>query len=269
MCKLLGVSSSGFYAWSQRKPSKREQRDAMLLAKIRQVHEGSHGIYGVPRIHAELRAERFKVGRRRVARLMKQAKLCGVSRRKRIFTTVRDAGSKISSDLVERDFTATRRDRLWVADATYIPIVGGGFSYLAMVLDVFSRRVVGWKMGTELKTELMLEALEMAHAQRRPERVVHHSDHGCQYTSYAFGKRCQALGVTLSMGSIGDAYDNAMAESFFASLECELLARKRFYSHAEASMAVFEYIEGFYNTRRRHSSLGYLSPADFERRNAA
>ena len=155
-----------------------------------------------------------------------------------------------------------------MADITYIP-TWAGFLYLAVVLDVWSRRIVGWAMRTHLKTELVLEALDMALQQRRPDGVIHHSDHGCQYTSYAFGTRCEAAGVRPSMGTVGDAYDNAMAEAFFASLECELLDRRIFRSHAEARMSVFRYLEGWYNPRRRHSALGYLSPMNFEAKHAA
>ena len=194
---------------------------------------------------------------------MRQAGLAGVSRR-RFVTTVRD-GARQAPDLVERDFTAERPNMLWVADITYIP-TWAGFLYLAVALDAFSRRIVGWAMATTLHTQLVLDALNMALATRRPKGVIHHSDQGSQYTSIAFGKRCREAGVRPSMGSVGDAYDNAMAESFFATLECELLDRRRFKTQAEARMAVFEFIEGFYNPRRRHSSLGYLSPIDYERR---
>jgi putative transposase len=168
-------------------------------------------------------------------------------------------------DLVDRQFAAKGPDRLWVADITYIP-TWSGFLYLAMVLDVWSRRIVGWAMETHLRTELVTSALNMALMQRRPQAVIHHSDRGCQYTSYAFGKRCREMGVMPSMGSVGDAYDNAMAESFFATLERELLSRRRFKTQTEACLAVFEWIEGWYNPHRRHSSLGYLSPVNFERR---
>lgn len=168
-------------------------------------------------------------------------------------------------DLVQRDFSAPAPDRLWVADITYVPTLAG-FLYLAVVLDVFSRRIVGWAMAAHLRTELVLAALDMALGQRRPAAVIHHSDHGCQYTAFAFGTRCRANGVRPSMGSVGDCYDNAMCESFFATLECELLARSRFSNHAEARQAIFAFIEGWYNTRRRHSALDYLSPNDYERR---
>ena len=170
---------------------------------------------------------------------------------------------------MQRQFAAAGPDRLWVADATYIP-TWAGFLYLAVVLDAFSRRIVGWAMANQLRTELMLEALNMAVGQRRPTtEVIHHSDQGCQYTSIAFGARCREAGVRPSMGSVGDAYDNAMCESFFATLECELLDRQRFATQAEARVAVFGFIEGWYNTHRRHSALDYESPIDYERRHAA
>jgi putative transposase len=178
--------------------------------------------------------------------------------------TVAHSGPEVA-DLVERRFYAERPNRLWVADATYIP-TWSGFLYLAIVLDVFSRKVVGWAMQNTLHTELMLAAIDMAITIRRPQRVIHHSDHGCQYTSYAFGKRCQEAGIMPSMGTVGDAYDNAMAESFFATLEREVLSRRRFKSQAEAKMAIFDWLEGWYNPHRRHSALGYRSPVNYERR---
>jgi len=264
LCRVLGVSSSGYYAWSKRSLSRRTKDDAVLIERIRAIHTASKGTYGAPRIHAELKANGSHVGKKRVARLMRQAGVAGVSRRRFVTTTVRD-GARQAPDLVERDFTADRPNLLWVADITYIP-TWAGFLYLAVALDAFSRRIVGWAMATTLHTQLVLDALNMALATRRPKDVVHHSDQGSQYTSIAFGKRCREAGVRPSMGSVGDAYDNAMAESFFATLECELLDRRRFKTQAEARMAVFEFIEGFYNPRRRHSSLGYLSPVDYERR---
>lgn len=268
MCRLLGVSSSGYYAWAKRTPSRRAQADAIVLSHIRAAHAASHGTYGAPRIHAELRANGLRVGRKRVARLMAAAELRGVSRRRFVTTTVRRGGGRQAPDLVERNFAAEHLDLLWVADITYVP-TAAGFLYLAVVLDACSRRIVGWAMGTRLVTQLVLDALEMALARRRPKGVIHHSDQGSQYTSIEFGLRCRAEGVRPSMGSVGDAYDNAMCESFFATLECELLDRQRFKSPAEARTAVFAFIEGFYNRRRRHSAIGYLSPVDYERRLAA
>jgi putative transposase len=262
MCRVLEVSRSGYYAWASRGLSSRALANAALLDTIREIHDESDGTYGAPRIHAEL-PDGVQASLNRVARVMSGAEIQGVSRRKGVRTTWRGKDAEPTGDLVNRDFTATGPDQLWVADITYIH-TWAGFLYLAIVLDVWSRRIVGWAMRTHLKTELVLEALNMALEQRNPDGVIHHSDHGCQYTAFAFGKRCDAGGVRPSMGTVGDAYDNAMAESFFASLECELLNRRRFQSQAEARMAVFRYIEGWYNPRRRHSALGYLSPANFE-----
>ena len=263
MCRVLDVSASGYYAWVKRPPSERAVTDAALTAKIRAAHATSNGTYGAPRLQIDLAEAGMRISRKRVARLMRNAGLVGVSRRKSIVTTIRDGGRQ-APDLVDRDFTADRPNLLWVADITYIP-TWAGFLYLAVVLDAFSRRIVGWSMATSLHTQVVLDALNMALCQRRPSSVIHHSDQGSQYTSIEFGKRCREAGVRPSMGSVGDAYDNAMAESFFATLECELLDRRRFRTQAEARMAVFEFIEGFYNPRRRHSSLGYLSPIAFER----
>ncbi len=265
MCQVLGVSPSGYYAWRNRGPSSRSLADEALTERIRQIHEESRRTYGVPRVHFELVEKGDRIGRKRVARLMKAAGLQGVSRRKGIRTTVRCPEACPAPDLVERDFTVSGPDRLWVADITYIA-TWAGFLFLSVVLDAWSRKVVGWAMATHLKTELVLDALNMALWQRRPTQVVHHSDHGTQYTSIAFGRRCREAGVRPSMGSIGDCYDNALCESYFATLECELLDRRKFATQAQARMAVFEFIEGFYNPRRRHSSLGYLSPVNYERR---
>ena len=267
MCRLLGVSSSGYYAWMKRRPSRRAETDAALIGEIRAAHAASRGTYGAPRIHAELTAKGMRVGRKRVARLMSQTGLAGVSRRKFVVTTVK-SDSRQAPDLVERDFTASMPDRLWVADITYVP-TWAGFLYLAVVLDAFSRRIVGWSMATTLATRLVLDALDMALMTRRPRGVIHHSDQGSQYTSIEFGHRCREAGVRPSMGSVGDAYDNAMCGSFFATLECELLERCRFKTQTEARSAVFAFIEGFYNPRRRHSSIGYLSPIDYEHQHHA
>ena len=199
---------------------------------------------------------------------MRESGWAGVSRRRGTRTTCVDRSHRGAADRVERQFTADAPDRIWVADITYVP-TWTGFLYLAIVLDVFSRKVVGWAMANHLRTELVLAALNMALAQRRPEAVIHHSDKGTQYTSLAFGKRCQEMGVLTSTGTAGDCYDNAMAESFFATLECELIDRSAFQTQAQARMAIFEYLESWYNPKRRHSALGYLSPNEFERRSAA
>jgi putative transposase len=268
MCRVLGVSPSGYWAWAKRPPSERSRSDTALTADIRRIHERSRGTYGVPRVHAELRYEGTPCSRKRVARLMRDAGLEGVHRRRTVRTTLRDRDTAPAPDLVNRAFRASAPDQLWVADITYVP-TWAGFLYVAVVIDACSRMVVGWSMAGHLRTELILDALEMAVTRRRPAAgLVHHSDRGTQYTSLAFGRRCREAGIAQSMGSTGDAYDNAMAESFFASLETELLDRASFRTRADARLAVFDYIEVFYNRIRRHSALGYLSPADFERRYA-
>jgi len=266
MCRVLGVSTRGYYAWRKREISARRREDASLTETIERIHAKSRQTYGAPRIHAELREEGTCVGRKRVARLMRAASIVGVSRRKKFRTTRRDPNARPAPDLVDRKFVANKPNQLWVADITYIP-TDAGFLYLAVVLDVWSRKIVGWAMSSRLVTQIVVDALTMAMERRRPvEDVIHHSDQGCQYTSIDFGRRCRNAGVRPSMGSVGDCYDNAMCESFFATLECELLDRTHFKDRAEAELAVFDFIEGFYNTHRRHSSLGYLSPAAFERK---
>ena len=267
MAKTLGVSRSGFYAWSNRSPSARSMADGDLAGRIKIIHQASRQIYGAPRIHAELADAGVHVGRKRVERLMKAAGLKGVSRRRGTRTTIRDERLRPASDLVDRNFYAHEPNVLWVADITYVP-TWAGFLYLAVVLDAFSRRIVGWAMGHNLKAQLVIDAMNMAIGQRKPRNVIHHSDQGAQYTSVAFGLRCKEAGVRPSMGSVGDAYDNAMCESFFATLECELLDRRKFQTKAEARMAIFEFIEGWYNPARRHSALGYQSPIAYERRQA-
>lgn len=263
MCRVLDISSSGYYAWRQRQPSPRAQTDRALSQRIREIHERSKGTYGAPRIHAELAAAGVRVGRKRVARLMRTEGLQGVSRRKAPRTTQRKPGARPAPDLVQRNFTAEAPDRLWVADITFVA-TWSGWLYLAVVIDAWSRRVVGWAISTHLHTALVLDALHMAIQQRRPEGVIHHSDQGSQYTSLAFGQRCRDAGVRPSMGSAGDCYDNALCESFFATLECELLDRHTFHTQAEARLAIFEFIEGWYNPHRRHSALDYLSPNRYE-----
>jgi putative transposase len=266
-CRVLGVSTSGYYDWRHRPPSQRAIDDEVLTEEIRLVHEQSRQTYGYRRVTAELTDGReHRLGRHRVARLMRCAGIQGVTRRKFCRTTRRDERDRPAPDLLERDFTATGPDQRWVADITYIT-TWSGFLFLAVVIDVFSRRVVGWSMSAHQRTELVTSALRMAVQRRRPAGVVvHHSDQGCQYTSYDFARACRAAGVERSMGSVGDCYDNALAESFFATLECELLDRSVFENRNAARMAVFDFIERFYNPWRRHSSIGDLSPTDFERR---
>jgi putative transposase len=235
----------------------------MLTKKIRQIHDNSRGTYGSPRAYAALQAEGIRVGKKRVARLMKEADLRGVSRRKRPSTTIQEEGARPALDLVERDFSAEKPAQLWVADITYVP-TDRGYLYLSVVLDASSRRVVGWAMADHLQTELVLKALDMAAQQRGPEKTVHHSDQGSQYTAVGFGQRCKDAGVRPSMGSVGDCYDNAMCESFFATLECELIERKSYATRPEARLSVFDFVEGWYNPHRLHSALDYQSPMSYE-----
>jgi putative transposase len=264
-CRILDVSRSGYYAWLKRAPSARKQQDEFLLERIKQIYDRSRGTYGAPRVVAEIKETGTLTAQKRIARLMAGAGLVGVSRRRSVRTTIRGRKTATIPDLVKRDFRAESPNRLWIADITYVP-TWSGFLYLSVVLDVFSRRVVGWSMATDLRTQLVLNALEMAISQRRPEGVIHHSDQGTQYTSLAFGQRCREAGVRPSMGSVGDCYDNAMCESFFATLECELIDRQRFRSQVEARLEIFQYIEGWYNPHRRHSGIDYLSPINYERR---
>ena len=268
MCRVLEVATSGYYAWIRRPPSEHTQSDLLLGDRIDAIFRRSRSTYGRPRIHAELADDGIHVSGKRVARLMRNRNIYGASRRKTTITTIRDRDARPAPDLVERRFTADAPDQLWVADITNIP-TWSGFLYLAIVLDVFSRRVVGWAMAAHMRKELVLDALNMAIFRRKPRGVVHHSDQGSQYTAIAFGLRCKEAGVRPSMGSIGDCYDNAMCKSFNATLECELLVKHRFKTLREAELAVFDFIEGWYNPHRRHSALGYLSPNNFERRNEA
>jgi putative transposase len=266
LCRVLGVSPSGYYAWRKRQPSARTRADEHLRVQVALIHHASRGTYGAPRIHAELAATGTGCGRKRVARLMRQAGLVGCQRRRKVTTTWRDPTTLAAPDLVQRAFTAAAPDQLWMADLTHVATEAGTL-YVAVILDAFSRRVVGWSMAEHRRAELAVRALEMALVQRRPPAgLIHHSDHDSQYTSLGFGDHCRSAGIRQSMGSVGDCFDNALAESFFATLECELLARQPFRAHAAARTALFAYIETFYNRRRRHSALGYLAPEDFERR---
>jgi transposase InsO family protein len=270
MCRLFEVSTSGYYAWRERKPSARSESDAELLAHIKTIYEESRDTYGAPRIHADLKLNyHIDCSRKRVARLMRQAGLVGVHRRKFTGTTKRDPKRDPYPDLVERQFTIDEPNKVWVADVTQHE-TDEGWLFLAIIIDVYSRLVIGWSMGERFTAELVLAALEMALWNRQPEKgVIHHSDHGSQYTSLAFGQGLEQAGVLGSMGSVGDALDNAVAESFFATLQCELLDRYSWTTKQGLRSAIFEFVHVFYNRQRRHSSLAYLSPSDFERLHSA
>ena len=266
MCRLFEVSKSGYYAWRNRPPSARSVADAELLVRIKTIHEESRGNYGVPRIHAELRLKHhIYCSNKRVARLMRQVGLVGVHRRKFTSSTQRDPKREAYPDRVERRFTADEPNKVWVADVTQHE-TEEGWLFLAVVIDIYSRLVVGWSFAERFTTELVLNALEMALWNRQPaEGVIHHSDHGSQYTSLAFGQGLEHSGVLGSMGSVGDALDNAVAESFFATLQTELLDRYRWPTKQSLRSAIFEFIHVFYNRQRRHSTLQHLSPSEFEK----
>ena len=265
LCRVVGVTRQGYYAWKRRGPSDRELADIDLAVRIRRVHEQTEGIYGAPRIQAELRlAHGVRVGKKRVARLMRQLGLKGADGRGGgPRTTIREAGRSSAPDLVDRDFTRAEPNRLWVCDIKYVQ-TGQGFLFLACVQDVYSRRIIGRSMRDDLKTELVPGALGMAAHTRETAGVIAHSDHGSQYTSLAYGSHAKESGIDLSMGSVGNPWDNALAETFFASLEKELLKRERFTTREHARMRIFWYIECFYNPRRHHSSLDMLSPINYE-----
>ena len=264
-CRLLGVSRSAFYEWERGAPSDRALSDAWLLEQIKQIHAENRGVYGWRRVHAELRiAHGVRVSGKRVRRLMRHAGISGLVRRKRARTTLRVPGVRVADDLVERRFRPEAPNVLWVADITYLR-TWEGWVYLAAVQDAHSRAIVGWSMADHMRAELVVDALQMALARRRPAPgLIHHSDQGSQYVSLGFGQAARDAGIAVSMGSKGCAYDNAVAESFFATLKKELVHRRSWPTRRELIGEVFEYIEAFYNRARRHSTLGYLTPLEFE-----
>jgi putative transposase len=266
MCRLLKVTRQGFYRWRGRPTCRRELQDTYLSELILSIHQRSRCNYGWPRIWDELRDDHgVRCSGKRVFRLMRLLGIHGTHRRRYRKTTQRAPEAALAPDLMNRDFTANRPDEKYVADITYIR-TWEGWLYLAAVLDVFSRYIVGWAMATTLHSRLVVDAVDMAIRRRRPPKgTIAHSDQGSQFSSVTYGLRLREAGLLASMGSRGDAYDNAMAESFFATLECVLLDKHRLASREEARMAIFDFIEGWYNPQRRHSSIGGVSPAKFER----
>jgi putative transposase len=265
-CRLLGVSRSGYYEWNHRPPSARDGENLLLLKQIKQIHADSRESYGSPRVHAELTLGLgLVVNEKRVARLMRQAGIRGLYVRRRRGCTVRNPDDDPAADLVNRQFHVTEPNRLWLTDITEHPTAEGKL-YCAAVMDAFSRRIIGWSIAPHIRTELVLDALGMAVLRRSPTQAttILHSDHGSQYTSWAFGQRLAKAGLLGSMGSVGDCYDNAMMESFWGTLQLEVLDRLKWNTRAELANAIFEWIECWYNPTRRHSSLGMLSPVDFE-----
>jgi transposase InsO family protein len=265
MCRLLGVSASGYYAWRKRPESARAERDRDLLARIRQAHAASRGVYGSPRVHAELVAAGISVGRHKVAHLMRTARLRGCPKRRYRTTTQQDPSHPVARNLLKRDFSADRPNRRWAGDITYIP-TRQGWLFLAVVIDLFSRRIVGWSMSRRSGRRLVVDALTMAVEARRPEGpLIHHSDRGGQYSSDDFRNALARHGIDCSMSSTGNCYDNAVVESFFGVLKRERVIRVRYRNPDEARADLFQYIEVFYNRKRRHGYLGNISPVDFER----
>jgi len=266
MCRVLEVSRSGYHAWRRRPPGPRAVEDARLTSRIRELHLKRRGVYGSPRIWSDLVIDDGeRIGRKRVERLMRQAGLSGLINKKWRATTIRVPGVRVADDLLDRNFAAGAPNRCWVADITYLRS-WEGWLYLVAVQDLYSRRIVGWAIADHLRTELVTDALEMALAHRRPARgLIWHSDQGCQFVSLAFGQKARAAGIAQSMGSKGDCFDNAVAESFFATLKKELIHRRSWPTKAELCTELFDYIETFYNRKRRHSTLGQRSPADYEK----
>jgi putative transposase len=267
MARVLRVNRTAYYNWVRRPPSRRAIEDRHLTRLVKEIHAANRGVYGSPRIHAELRmAHGIKVSRKRVERLMVEARISGLVPKRRGKTTIRVPGVRVAGDLLLRDFTATAPDQIWAADITYLR-TWEGWVYLAAVQDLYSRRIVGWSMADHMRSELVVDALKMAVHRRQPERgLIHHSDQGSQYVSLAFGQLTRGNGIAQSMGHVGSAYDNAVSETFFATLKKELIHRRTWPTKAELRPEVFEFIEGFYNRKRRHSYLGWLSPAEFEDR---
>jgi len=268
MCRLLKVSRSGYYAWRSRPESRRAKFDRGLMPEIQRIHEQSHGVYGSPRVRAELRDEGIHVGRRKVARLMRLARLRGCPKRRYRITTQQDLRHRVAKDLLEQNFQAEAPNRCWASDITYIS-TRQGWLYLAVVMDLYSRRIVGWSMSRWMSRGLVIKALTMAIDARRPEgELIHHSDRGAQYTSNDFRDELARHGIQCSMSHTGNCYDNAVVESFFGILKRERVNRVRYRTRDEARRNLFQYIEVFYNRKRRHGYLGNISPADYEARSA-
>lgn len=263
-CRALGVTKAGFLAWRYRPASARRAQDQQVAERIRRIHHDSGSTYGSPRIHQELRAQDLRVSRKRVARLMRELGITADLPKRFVVTTDSDHDQPVAANLLDRDFTATAPDQKWATDITYIP-TDEGFLYLAAIEDLFSRKIVGWAMDAHMETSMVLRALDMAMADRRPQAaLIHHSDRGSQYASHDYRQRLLDRGIAISMSRRGNCYDNACAESLWARLKVELVHRRRFRTRDEAKQAVFQYIEVFYNRVRRHSALGYISPEAFE-----
>ena len=265
MCQVLDVSSSGYYAWRGRPVSQREQKNLALVDQIKQVHSDSRKTYGSPRVHAKLRKMGIRCNKKRVARLMRMHNIRGKRRgRRRVKTTDSRHSFPVAPNRLNRQFEADAPNRKWVTDITYIP-TDQGWLYLAAIVDLFSRRVVGWSMASTMHGSLVRNALRMALADRRPQAgLLHHSDRGSQYASFVYQSLLSDQQMVVSMSRTANCYDNAAMESFFGTLKCELVHDRHYHTRTEARQDIFEYIEVFYNRIRLHSSLGYLSPVEYE-----
>jgi len=265
MCRVLGVSRSGYYAWARRVESLRKRRDEQLLKEIRGIYQKSRGLYGSPRVHAELKKRGISVGRKRVARLMADNDIRARRRKPYCRTTDSSHGFEVAPNLIKRSFRVDRANSVWVSDITYV-WTHEGYLYLAVIIDLFSRMVIGWAMEEHMRTELVLKALDMALTRRIPSpSLIHHSDRGSQYASAAYREALKRAGIECSMSKRGDCFDNAVVESFFSTLKKELLYLCNLKTRESVKIAIHDYIEAYYNRKRSHSYLGYLSPADFER----
>ncbi len=265
MCNQLNVSRSGYYAWRHRKPSTRKQNDAALVCKIKEVHQESRGTYGSPRIVDDLKEQGFEVGRRRIARLMKENGITGNPPKPFKRTTDSKHNFDVADNVLNREFTVDAPDKVWSTDITYVR-TWEGWMYLAVVIDLFSRRVIGWSMATHMRTGLVLDALKMAFGRRQPKHnLLHHSDRGSQYASHDYRDVLSDNGIICSMSRKGNCWDNAVVESFFATIKKDLIHRRPWPTIKAARIAIAEYIEVFYNRKRKHSTLGNISPVDFEK----
>jgi len=264
LCMVLGIKRGSYYAWKKRKPSAREQQNRELVEMIHRIYKLSRKTYGYPRVHAQLRKDGVACNKKRITRLMRQEGLQGRRKRRKVFTTDSKHSYPVAENILKRNFDARKPNEKWVADITYIP-TAEGWLYLAGVLDLYSRRIVGWDMSGKIDARLVERALRMALYQRQPDHgLLHHSDRGSQYASHAIQHILSANHIQVSMSGKGDCYDNAVMESFFSTLKNEWVSHQRYLSHSQARTDIFNYIEGFYNTVRLHSTLGYLSPAEFE-----
>ena len=269
LCRVLGVTRQGYYAYAAREPGPRATGEAALEVSVREVFEASRGTYGSPRVRAQLQRDGVRTSKRRVERLMRGLGLVARRPRRFVSTTRADGTHRVEPNLLRRDFNASQPNERWVTDITYVQ-TDEGWTYLAVILDLYSRAVVGWALDAAMPTKLVLRALDMAVKRRRPQPgLLHHSDRGCRYTSAEYRTELAALGIEVSMSRKGNCWDNAVAESFFATLKTELIHTRRWPSRNELRSAVFEYVESFYNRRRLHSSLGYRTPAEVEHQLAA